>query len=177
MKKTLIYFTLFIILSGAFISCVQQNRDANIEDDIAAVNEFYNQYLQYAETGDLDNFITLFDDNALRSEPGIPAIVGKENIKERFKFIFSQANSKIHLHGDAKIELCGDLAYGYREGTLVSTPKDGSSAMKTDIKVLTIFKRQNDGSWKLYIDNINFHPTWSQDSIPSELLDEENPYY
>lgn len=173
MKKKL--FLLFLV--GFLLSCVQQHKAPDTGNDIAAIKAIYDEYFKYVEAGDLDNFMTLFDDNAMRGEPGIPTIMGKENIKERFSTLFSVADNQLTLIGEGKTEVSGDLAYGYCEVTLTSTPRDGSPVMQTDMKALTIFKRVYDGSWKIYIDNINFHPTWSQDTIPSDLLEEGNPYY
>lgn len=172
MKKELFLF----FLLGFLLSCVQQHKTPDKGNDIAAINAIFNEYVKCVKASDLDNFITLFDDNAMRGEPGLPTIIGKENIKERFSTLFSM-DSQLTLIGEGKMEVSGDLAYMFREVTLTSTPRDGSPVMQTDMKVLTIFKRVDDGSWKIYIDNINFHPTWSQDTIPSDWLEEGNPYY
>ena len=173
MKKNL----LLLVLVSLLFSCSQHQENPGTEGDIESIKALYNQYFKYVEAGDLDNFIAFFDDNAIRCEPDMPAIIGKENIKERFGFLFSVADNQLTSIGEGKLEVCGDLAYGYREITLTSKPKDGSPMMQTDMKVLTILKRQDDGSWKIYIDNFNYHPTWSQDTIPAELIDGKNPYY
>jgi uncharacterized protein (TIGR02246 family) len=173
MKNILI--SLFV--ASLLVSCVQQHKAPDTEGDIAEIQALYKGYFKSAEAGDLDKFISFFDDNAIRSEPGMQAIIGKEAIKERFGVLFSVADNSLTLIGDRIIEVCGDMAYGYNEVTLTSKPKDGSPVIKTDMKVLTILKRQDDGSWKIYIDSFNYHPTWTQDTISSDILEEGNPYY
>lgn len=177
MNKRTSVFIVFLLIAGLVPACRQASSETNSEADLAALNEFYAKYMRYAEAGDLDNFMSLFEEDALRGEPGIPLITGRENIRKRFSEIFSLADSKVAMLGEGKMEVCGDLAYGYREATLSSTPKDGGPVMTTDMKVLTIFKKQEDGSWKIHIDQINYHPAWSADSIPASLKSEKNPYY
>ena len=165
----------FLLLMAIIISGCTQNKNQE-QDDIAAISEFYNQYFHFLETDDLDSFMTLWDDNAMRSAPDIPNSFGKEEIRSVFKNIFDASNNKFTPIGETKLEVCGNIAYGFRTLTLTSNPKEAGTTIHVDFNVLTIFKRQPDGSWKLYIDCMNYHPTWSMDSIASELK-EDNPYY
>jgi uncharacterized protein (TIGR02246 family) len=174
MKNYILIIGSLITLALIMPGCSQQ-KDRN-RDEVEAIRDVYKKYTNSCEEGDLDKFMTCFDENATRSEPGIPAIIGKDKIRERFEEIFSQARYKIAQIGEIKIEVCGDMAYGYSEATMTFIPKDGSDQFKMDFKVLSIFKKQADDSWKLYIDEINNHPTWSMDTIPEELKG-NNPYY
>ena len=174
MKNLSLNFSFLLLIAVIVSGCTQKKNQQ--QDDIAAINEFYNQYFHFVETNDLDSFMTLWDDNAMRSAPDIPNIVGKEEIRTVFKTIFDATYNKFTPIGEAKLDVCGNIAYGFRTLTLTSTLKEDGTVIQTDFNVLTIFKRQPEGSWKLYIDCMNFHPTWSMDSIPSELK-EGNPYY
>jgi ketosteroid isomerase-like protein len=174
MKKLSLNFRMLVLIAVMVSGCTQkQNQE---QDDFAAINELYNQYVHFVETSDLDGFMSLWEENGMRSEPGVPTIIGKENIRAHFKEIFDPFNHKISPLGEPIIEVCDNIAYSYRTVTLTVAPKDGGTAVQQDIKVLSIMRRQTDNSWKAYIDCVNFHPTWSMDSIPSELT-EENPYY
>jgi ketosteroid isomerase-like protein len=104
------------------------------------------------------------------------AIIGKENIRARFKKILEAADYEITDVGEPIIEVIDSIAYEFRTVTIATFPKDGSDKMLADLKTLSILKKQADGSWKAYIDCVNFHPTWSMDTIP-EGMREENPYY
>jgi len=55
------------------------------------------------------------------------------------------------------------------------TPKEGGPATLLDLKMVDIYKKQTDGSRKIYIDCINPNPWWSDDSVSPELLDKQNP--
>jgi len=179
MKKIKLNFPIFLFLFGILFSCAQNNKDADVEADIAAIKEHYDQYVLCANTGDLDLFISLWADDATRMEPGTPAIVGKENIRPHFKKLFDQFNNKMIMIGETEVQVSGDLAFAYGTVTLSSTPREEGPAIQTDIKWLDILKRQADGSWKIYVDCINFHPTWSNEANPAELLEKQkqsSPY-
>ncbi|MEN8157693.1 MAG: hypothetical protein ABFS10_12145, partial [Bacteroidota bacterium] len=63
-----------------------------------------------------------------------------------------------------------------RGNSIISiTHKEGGPTTLLDLKVVDIYKRQTDGSWKIYIDCINLNPKWSDDSISPELLDKQDP--
>jgi ketosteroid isomerase-like protein len=177
MKKLTFGSPVLLIVLSILFSCTQNTKDTDVEADIAAINELTYKYFHYSNTLNLDSFMTVFADNAIRAEPGLPSIIGKDNIRERFRIIWNQVNFEIFQYGEVIQEVCGDQAFSYRLVTLSSSPKEGGPTTHTDMKVLSIFKRQNDGSWKAYIDCYNLHPTWSRDSVPKELLEEQSPYY
>ncbi|UCH14828.1 MAG: SgcJ/EcaC family oxidoreductase [Bacteroidales bacterium] len=177
MKKLILNFPVLLFMIGIFFSCSQNKKEKEVEADIAAINELYNNYIQCVNTDDLDNFMSTWADDAIRMEPGTPKIVGKENIRARFEPIFEQFTNKMVLIGEPKVQVSGDMAFGYGEVTLTSTPKEEGPVRQTDIKWLDCLKKQADGSWKVYIDCINFHPTWSKDSIPSEMMEEQKKPY
>ena len=174
MKKLIICFPFLLLTAIITSGCTLTNKQE--KDDIAAIDKFYVDYLHFVETGDLDGFMTLWDDNAMRAAPDLPNTIGKEEIRALFKDIFDASDNKLTPIEEIRLEVCGDMAYGYRTFTLTSIFKEDGTVMQIDFKVLSIFKRKPDGSWKLYIDCLNTNPTWSMDSIPSELK-EENPFY
>jgi len=175
MKKLNNCFCILLLIAIIVSGCAQQTNQE--QDDIAAIYELFDQYSSCIANGDLDGLMTVWEDDGIRSEPGCPSIIGKENIRARFEELLnSPFNNEIIYLGEPILEISGDIAFSYSTATIVSTPVEGGEAVRQDVKVLTIVRRQPDNSWKTYIDHINFHPTWSMDSIPSEMT-EENPYY
>jgi len=43
MKKLNLNFPVFLILFSIFLGCAQENKDADVEADISAIKELYNQ--------------------------------------------------------------------------------------------------------------------------------------
>jgi ketosteroid isomerase-like protein len=174
MKNLSLYFSFLVLIAAIISGCTQKMKQE--QDENAAIIEVYEQYLHFVETGDLDSFMTLWDENAMRGAPDLPNTTGKEEIRAIFKNIFDATNNKLTPIEEIRLEVCGNIAYGYRTFTLTSTFKESGTVIQKDMTVLSIFKKQPNGSWKLYIDCMNTHPSWSMDSIPSELK-EDNPYY
>ncbi len=54
-----------------------------------------------------------------------------------------------------EVEASGDWAFVRGTYTQTVTPKAGGAATLVDGKFLAIWKRQADGSWKMYIDCFN----------------------
>jgi ketosteroid isomerase-like protein len=139
------------------ISCQKQDTEA----DIAAINEMYDQYSIYVNTGDLDSFISLWDDNAIRMEPDNPSVIGKENIRKSFEIPFAVFNIKFSHGSDTELQVANDIAFIRGTYTMSLTPKEGGPTTNFDGKALSINKKQADGSWKIYINifNNNAPPT------------------
>lgn len=148
--STIILATTLAMLFSA-ISCQKQDTEA----DIAAINELYDQYCIQGNAGDLDNFLSLWEDNATRMEPDSPFITGKENIRKFFEGSFKLFNINIAIYGDTEIQVAKDIAFSRGTYTLSLAPKEEGPTIHIDGKWLDILKRQADGSWKIYIDMVN----------------------
>lgn len=171
MRISIALWSLLLILATG---CTPKTADA--EEDKAAIEAAYNKYVKAVADKDLDSFMEVWMDDGMRAEPGLPLIVGKENIRKRFEQVFTAADYKITPIGDPLLEVSGDMAFSLRTVTLSTVPIDSSPELKIDMKVLSIMKRMEDGTWKCYIDCVNTHPSWSMDSIP-EGMEDDNPYY
>ena len=107
-------FVLLLLLTA--FSCAKQEKKPSVEEDIAAINELYNQYCIHANAGELDNFLSLWEDNAIRMEPDKPSIIGKENITKYFEPSFELFSVNVAVYGDTEIQISGDMAFS--RGTL-----------------------------------------------------------
>ncbi len=145
-----------------------------METDIAAIQELMEQYRLAVNTNDMNLFSSCWADDAKRMERDFNIIVGKEKIMERFKIYFDRLNNHLDFYGEREVEVDGDLAFSQVNVIIASSPKEGGPTTHIDLKVLDIYKKQTDGSWKIYIDCINSNPAWSNDSISSELLEKQD---
>jgi uncharacterized protein (TIGR02246 family) len=129
-------------------------RAVDVETDITAINELWNQYASAVTTGDLDLWISLWADNGIQMAPGAPAVIGKEQIWTKYESIFPQFSSKMTIKNE-ETRVAGDWAYARGTYTLSMTPKAGGETVFIDGKFLTILKRQVNGSWKIFRDCFN----------------------
>jgi ketosteroid isomerase-like protein len=148
-------FVLLLLLT--VISCAKKEKKPSIGEDIAAINELYNQYCIHANAGDIDKFLSLWEDTAIRMDPDKPSIIGKENITKFFKPSFERFNVNVAVDDDKEIQILGNMAFSRGTYTLSITPKEGGSTTTFNGKWLDIDKRHADGSWKIYIDMVNYN--------------------
>ncbi len=174
MKKLNLNFMVFLILFSIFFGCAQQTKDTDVEADISAIRELYNQYCLGVNKGDLDFFISLWDDDARRMETGFFPIIGKDNVRQHFQNIFNLAYWQIALYGDIELQVSDDLAFARGAVTISGTFKEDSTESFADVKWLDILKRQDDGSWKIYIDCVNNNPILSEEPSETELGKDED---
>ena len=84
-------------------------------------------------------------------------IIGKENITKYFEPSFELFSVNVAVYGDTEIQISGDMAFSRGTYTLSLTPKEGGATTTFNGKWLDIEKRQTDGSWKIYIDMVNYN--------------------
>ena len=122
------------------------------QTDITAINELYNQYCLGGNNDDLDLFISLWADDAIRLEANSPAILGKEQIRTHFKGFFDQFIQSVTIHGETEIQVSGNMAFSRGDYAVSLTPKAGGPTTVFNGKWMDILKKQADGSWKIYRD-------------------------
>jgi uncharacterized protein (TIGR02246 family) len=135
------------------LSCQKQDTEA----DIAAIKEVLNQYVVACNTGDFDLWISLWADDGVQMPPDENSVIGKKQIREANKPGFNQMNLDIAITNIEDVKVYGDLGLTYCNYTLAVTPKVGGETVivMPDGKVLTLYERQSDGSWKILYDCFN----------------------
>ena len=127
------------------------------ESDIAAVKDVLKRYAKGCNTGDYDFWMSLWADDGVQMPPDAPARVGKEQIRAAMKPAFDQMNLDIVLLGIQDAKVSGDSGLTRCTYTLKMTPKAGGETINAmpDGKVLILYKKQSDGSWKIVYDCFN----------------------
>ena len=139
-----------------------------------AVQELQNTYLQGANTGDLDLFMSVWAEDAIRLEEGINYIVGKANIRKHFSSAFEQFQINITIYGEIERKMDGNLAYSHGNFLLSLTPKGTDSTFHVDYKFLEVYEKQDDGTWKIAVGSTMTNPQWTNESLSPDLLKKED---
>lgn len=170
--KSIVIILMTIFLFAFFSSCNQN--ESNVKSDIEKIKEVAAQYRNGANEGDLDLFMDAWTEDALRMEDGFNAIKGKENIREHFTTPFERFNVKVELYGDMEVEVSGNLAYSLTNYILTLEPKEGGEITKFDGKVIDVYKKQADGSWRIYIDCPTANPKWENAPAALDHLEKQD---
>ena len=156
-------------------SCKEKTFDK--ENEIAAIKNLFNEYVQYMQNGDPDGIITLWQDDARRISPDFPSFEGKENIKQSFRDLMALGKIEMTAYEEPEIEIIDNTAIVYYNTAVSITPKNGGPAQYFDIKGIGIMKKQKDGSWLTYMDCMNSNPTVAVESGDSLKQEEPSVYY
>ena len=119
---------------------------ADAASDEAAILGIWSTYTEARVAGDAETWLGLWDKEGIRLAPGAPAVdyaTFAPGTAERFAN--PPASMKINSE---EIEVAGDWAYS-RGSFTVNDAIEG--------KFLTIFRRQDDGSWRIYRDSFSMN--------------------
>ena len=119
---------------------------ADTSADEAAILEIWSTYSAARVAGDADTWLGLWDEEGIRMPPGVPAMdfaTFAPGTAERFV----DAPSSMEINSE-EVVVTDDWAYS--RGTFtVNEAVEG--------KFLTIFRRQDDGSWRIYRDSFSMN--------------------
>lgn len=117
--------------------------------EVAAVARVLATIDSCARTGALHVFISLSADDVVMLAPDQPAVVGKDAVREYYRgfygtFAIDTRHEPIETHA------VGDLVVSRGNGRGTITPKAGGQPMSFDNKYVMLFRRQADGSLKVW---------------------------
>jgi ketosteroid isomerase-like protein len=119
----------------------------------AAVLDTWVTYSATVKAGDVDGWIALWDDAGVRMPPNVPAVHGKPAIKEGASGRFDIAEFEEFTINNEEVQVLG--YFGFARGNYSFVMLAEGDPVPYEGKYLTIFKRQPDGSWKIYRDCFN----------------------
>ena len=142
-----------IILAMLFFASSCQKQD--IEADVVAINELYNQSTIACSTGDAELYLSNFTEDVVVMPPGFPAANGKEELRTIINGLFGMFNLELPYTLD-NVMVRGDWAYVRSSYLYSMTPKEGGETVTIAGKELDVLERQVDGSWKISLQCYNF---------------------
>ena len=155
--KFLYQLCLAILVGGILVlaGCVSGPTATEEDEFRKAVEDTFATYTSANVKGDVDLYLSLWDENGVKMSPGKPAVYGKKAIgegkrKSAEKWAYVSQNVKIE-----EVQLSGNLGFARGTYTTSSKAKTGGATSDADGKFLTIFKKQADGSWKIFRDCVN----------------------
>ncbi len=120
---------------------------ADTASDEAAILEIWSTYSDARVAGDAQAWLGLWDPEGIRMPPGAPA-VDFATFSQGIPAAFAKSQpSSMEIVAD-EVVIMGDWAFS-RGNFTVGDEVDG--------KFLTIFRRQEDGSWRIYRDAFNMN--------------------
>jgi uncharacterized protein (TIGR02246 family) len=113
------------------------------------------RYIAPFMAGDIPRWLEVFTDDAVALHNFMPPMKGKEAISQFGTFVAGNltiAEMKVTL---SEVRVSGDLAYSwgtYHSRLLIKATGEPMPGHSENGKVLFVWKRQNDGTWKIAAD-------------------------
>jgi uncharacterized protein (TIGR02246 family) len=111
------------------------------------------QFAEAFNRGDITAVAAMYDTGAVVLAPNAPVMRGRQNIEALWSGARQQGFKTLNLSVQS-VESLGDHAIELGNYTLIVQPA-GQPEMTDRGKYMVVWKRQADGSWKLYRDMFN----------------------
>lgn len=131
--------------------------EINNASDADAIRKVLSDYAEQVNAGDFNSWMALWTEDGRQMPPNYPPRIGTVAITTESKPVFETLNLKMVITSMEDVYVYGDLGFTRCSYNLYATPKEGGDTIpfEPDGKALTIYKRQSDGSWKIWFDCFN----------------------
>ena len=142
--RTRVLSSAFVVLSLSLCGATSGVAQA-VEDEIKAAGlaweEAYNR-------GDVDGVAAMHSEDAVVMPPGYAAVVGGDAVRADAEAFFSEftTNHATEIH---EIIVEGDIAIERADYTDILTPKAGGDPIADAGKHIVVYRRGDDGDWKI----------------------------
>ncbi len=136
------------------IACAQEKPAAPPDTraaDEAAIRAADADFAKAAAAKDIENIMSLYADDAVFISSGVPAAVGKDNIRKNIQALLAAPVQVSVTVQSVDVARSGDLAMDRGTVDATMTDKKGRSSTSTSVYVL-VWKKMADGSWKIEAD-------------------------
>ena len=127
------------------------NNTASLADVRTAVDRTNASLVAALNTGRLSDVSAVYAPDAMVLAANAPPISGLAGIQQFWNQVATMNMRNVSLTTD-QLEVHGDVAIETGAYTMTLTPPGAPGAINDRGKYLVVWKRQNDGSWKIYRD-------------------------
>ena len=126
--------------------------------DAAAVRQAIEQananFVAAVKQGDSTGMVANYADDAVMMMGGMPALRGRSEIGSKVVGMFKAVKGGDVKLVTSQVDVAGDYAIETGAYEMTATPPGGKPATEKG-KYVTVWKKQSDGSWKIYRDIAN----------------------
>jgi ketosteroid isomerase-like protein len=140
-------------------------------DDLYAINVAKTEFREGFNLGDVSRVLAIADPDLVSFSDGQPSEFGAsglEALKGRLTDLFERFSAKLSVIV-IEIRLQSDIAHDYGWHDLTLTPKGGGEAIRRRNRYVDIWRRNQEGSWRLwmYMDNRDVADPFQPEQIAS----------
>jgi ketosteroid isomerase-like protein len=117
------------------------------EDPIFSYRQAFNKAMI---RGDVDTLVSLAADDVVSMSPNDSTIYGKAEYRAWFEEYFQYFRCISFTEPERSVSIDGDHAIEHSAYMIAIAPAEGDGRIRDDGRMLTIWKRQSDGLWKIW---------------------------
>lgn len=119
------------------------------ETDPIAAN--HRSYIGAIKTGDIPTILSHYGEDAVLMPPNEPTLYGKAEIQEWYQEYFEHFEIGTYSVTEREVRLLGDEWPVERWAQMIAiNPKKGGERIRDDGRSLVLWRREPDGSWKMF---------------------------
>ena len=132
-------------------------------NDEHAIREHGATWIKHYKDGDLDALMTLYEPDAIVTLHDQPGLFGRDAVRAYFAPGLGKSDVTFDLEHE-HIEVNGDIAHAMAKYWLTAVNKDNGYVYKDAGRSLLIYKRGDDGEWRIAVDIDQTTPdvTWPE---------------
>ncbi|AKD05324.1 nuclear transport factor 2 family protein [Pontibacter korlensis] len=148
--KNLVSLFLLGFIGLSIFSC--NEKEVDIEQEKKNLMQASREWAASAKSKNLEKTLDYWADDAVIISAGEPELRGKEAIRGMVQGSFQDPSFEINWEPErAEISKSGDMGY-LLENSTVSFKDSTGKVMSQQLRSVTIWKKQDDGTWKNVVD-------------------------
>ncbi len=151
-------FGIAVVLTGLILACAAPGPTVDLEAERASLMEADRAWSE--TVGDAQAFAAVFEPQGKLMPPEDPLLIGPEAIRNMATQMFAVEGFSLTWQADSA-EVSGDASLGYTTGSFQIEVPAGpdSGAVKRTGDYTTVWRKQQDGSWKVAVDCVSYDTT------------------
>lgn len=159
------------ILALGAIALASCNKAAESKVDTAAIEKQIREneakWMASYNTHNAEGLASNYAEDAALANPGAPLVTGLDAIRKETAGFAADPNLRVEFAADrVGVAASGELAYSRGHYTLTSTDPKTKKPVDGAGSYLTVYRKQNDGSWKAVEDFITPGPAPAEAKQP-----------
>lgn len=149
-----LFTVLITVLAAALTGCAVMRSHPDSAADLAAIATFNQRYLQAINDGDIAALSALTTEDHIMLAPNRLPLIGKEANDNANRRAFEQFDID-ETWTPKETVVAGDWAWQRGTYKVIATPKSGGESHTSTGNFLRIYRRQQEGSWRMIRDMFN----------------------
>jgi uncharacterized protein (TIGR02246 family) len=155
MKSARVFFAIAVLATAVPMAAMCGGKATSPDEFRDAVRSTWATYATAVMTGDVAQWMSLWVDDGVKSVDGKPMFIGKDAIQK-----VRTAAAKAGKYESFEIGITGSyvdqtIGFAYGNYSYILVLASNGATVKAEGKYQTIFRKQADGTWKIWLDSIS----------------------